>query len=129
MRNAALIVGGVIAVLIVLAVAIPALIDWSRYKGEITAKAEAAIGRRVTIGGPISVRILPRPAVSAEGIAVANPPGAEGNFAEAERLGLRLALLPLLTGKVQVTSLELDRPQVRLARLADGRACGLGSSR
>lgn len=121
MRNAALIVGAVLAVLLVLAVALPAMIDWSRYKDQIIARAEAATGRPVSISGPVSLRLLPSPAMSAQGITVGNPPGTEGQLATAERLRLRLALLPLMVGRVQISSLELDRPVLRLARLADGR--------
>ncbi|MBC7906075.1 MAG: AsmA family protein [Rhodospirillaceae bacterium] len=121
MRNTALIVSAVLAALIVLAVAVPALIDWSRYKDQIIARAERATGRPVTISGPISLRLLPSPAMSAKGLAVGNPPGTEGQLATAESLRLRLALLPLLVGRVEITSLELDRPVLRLARLPDGR--------
>ncbi|MBC7951965.1 MAG: AsmA family protein [Rhodospirillaceae bacterium] len=122
MRNTALIVGTALAVLLVLAVAVPALIDWSRYKDQIIARAEASTGRPVTISGPVRLRLLPSPAISAEGLAVGNPPGTEGQLATVERLRLRLALLPLLVGRVEISSLELDRPVLHLARLPDGRS-------
>lgn len=121
MRNTALIVGAVFAALIVLAVAIPALIDWSRYKDQIITRAEAATGRPVTISGAISLRLLPSPAVSAQGVAVGNPPGSDGDFATVDRLRLRLDLLPLLVGRVEIGSLELEHPVIHLSRLADGR--------
>lgn len=121
MRNAALIVGAVIALVIVLAVAIPPLIDWSRYKGEIVARVQAATGRPAAIDGAVSLRLLPSPALSAEGVVIGNPPGMDGVLARAERLRLKLKVAPLLTGTVQLDSLELDRPVLALARAADGR--------
>ncbi len=121
MRNTALIAGAVLALLLIAAVAIPPLIDWSRYKAEIASRVEAATGRPVAIDGPIALRLLPSPALSAEAIAIGNPAGMAGELARVERLRLRLALLPLLTGRVQLTKVELDRPVLTLTRGADGR--------
>lgn len=117
MRNAALIVGAVIALMIVLAVAIPPLIDLStpKIKAEITSRIEAATGRPVAIDGKIGVRLLPSPALSAQGVTIGNPAGMDGTLARIERVRLTLRLAPLLTGNVRLRSLELERPAVTLA--------------
>jgi len=122
-RTTAIIAGTVLAALLLLLLLVPALIDWSRYKGEVVGHLERALGRSVDIAGPLSLRLLPTPSLTAERVAVANLPGAEPqDMATVDRLGLRLALLPLLGGRVVVDSLVLDHPQIHLQRLADGRA-------
>lgn len=121
MRNAAIIVGAAIALVILLAVAIPPLIDWSKYKGEIVARVGAATGRPVDITGTVGLGLLPSPALSAQGVTIGNPGGAPGELARIERLRIELAALPLLTGTVRLRTLELDHPVVTLTRLPDGR--------
>ncbi|MGE5547665.1 MAG: AsmA family protein [Solirubrobacterales bacterium] len=121
MRTVLLIAVALVAVVVLAALVVPAMIDWSRYKGEIITRAEQATGRRVEIAGPVGLRLLPSPAFTAERLSIANPEGAEGTFATANKLAVRLRLLPLLTGKVAIDSLVVDRPEVTLARLPDGR--------
>ncbi|HTH17518.1 MAG TPA: AsmA family protein [Magnetospirillum sp.] len=122
MRNAALIVGAVLALMLLLATAVPPLLDWSRYKSEIVARVEATTGRPVAVDGPISLRLLPSPQLSAAQVMVGNPAGTTGELARIGHLRLDLAFLPLLRGKVRVQALELDRPVITLAHLPDGRA-------
>lgn len=123
MKRTILIIVALWVLLLVLALAGPALIDWGRYKDVIATRLERATGRDVAIAGPVGLRLLPSPAFSANRVTIGNLPGAGGQpMATVERLDIRLEFLPLLTGTVEVTSLELDRPKLHLARLADGRA-------
>lgn len=121
MRTMALIAATVALAALALALVVPALMDWSRFKAPLVARLEQATGRAVTLSGPVGLRLLPSPALTAEGLSIANPPGAAGEFAAVERLRVHVAPLPLLIGRVRVTELELDRPRLHLARLADGR--------
>lgn len=120
MRNAAIVVGAVLAVVLLLAVAVPPLIDWSRYKGEIAARVQAATGRPVAVNGPIRLSLLPSPQLSAADLVLGNPEGAPGELARIGHLRLDLRLLPLLAGKARIHAIELDRPVVTLTRLPDG---------
>lgn len=123
MKKIAIIAGAVLVVLIALVLIVPALIDWNSYKGEITARLEQALGRKVTIAGDLSMSLLPSPALSAHDVSLANIPGAEPpQMATVEALKVRIGLLPLLTGRVAVRSLVLEQPVVHLQKLADGRA-------
>lgn len=83
-----------------LALAVPALMDWSRLRPEVEAAASAALGRKLTISGPISARLLPSPRATLEGLAV--------DGATAERLSIGLKLLPLLAGRRDVDHLALS---------------------
>lgn len=120
MRHAVLIAGAVLALVLAAAAILPPLIDWSAYGGPIAARVQAATGRPVTIDGPIALRLLPVPSLSAGAVSIGNPPGMPGTLARVERLRLRLALLPLLGGKVRLEALDLDRPELTLERAADG---------
>ncbi|MBI5164140.1 MAG: AsmA family protein [Magnetospirillum sp.] len=123
MKKSVVVAGAVVAAVLAVLVVVPAVIDWSRYKPEIEARIEDALGRDVDLAGPLSLRLLPSPAVTAHRVRVANLAGAEPPaMADIAALRLRLSLLPLLGGNVVVRSLELERPELHLQRLADGRA-------
>ena len=113
-------------VLLVLVVAalfiVPSVLDWERFKPEITERLEAITGREIAIDGPLAVSILPTPTIKAADLRIANAPGAVApDMARIASLHLTLALGPLLGGKIAVTSLEMVEPVIELQRLADGR--------
>ena len=113
-------------VLLVLVVAalfiVPSVLDWERFKPEITERLEAITGREIAIDGPLAVSILPTPTIKAADLRIANAPGAVApDMARIASLDLTLALGPLLGGKIAVTSLEMVEPVIELQRLADGR--------
>ena len=122
-KKTALAAGAALVALILLAVIAPAVVDWNRYKPDVVARLGAELGRPVTIGGPLRLRLLPRPTATAEGGAVGNLPGVQpAEMASIPALHIRLRLLPLLTGRVEVAAVALDRPVLHLRRLPDGRA-------
>ena len=116
-----------IAVLVVVLVAavlvVPGLIDWNGYKPEIQAAVKQATGRDLRLEGDIGLSVLPSPSLSVEKVAFANLEGGSvPDMARLESLRVHVALLPLLTGNVHVTSVTLVEPTIVLERLADGRA-------
>ena len=115
-----------VLVLLVLVVAalfiVPSVLDWERFKPEITERLEAITGREIAIDGALAVSILPTPTIKAADLRIANAPGAVApDMARIASLDLTLALGPLLGGKIAVTSLEMVEPMIELQRLADGR--------
>ena len=121
MKKAALVTGGILAVLLLAAMAVPAMIDWNRFKPEMVARAEAQLGRKVDFGN-LTLRLLPAVTATAEKVSVANLPGGEAPaFATAQAVRVRLKLLPLLAGRVAVDSLVVEKPDIQLERLPDGR--------
>lgn len=111
-----------IVVLLLAAVLIgPSFIDWNSYKGEIVEAARKATGRALSIDGDLSLRLLPAPALSAEGIRLANVEGgSEPDMARLAELDVRLALAPLLSGNIQVKRVRLIEPVLLLETTADG---------
>ncbi|MCG8442549.1 MAG: AsmA family protein, partial [Caulobacterales bacterium] len=118
-----LIVLAVIVIALVGAVAVlPQLIPSDVYQRQIEAGAEAALGRDVTVAGPVSVSVLPRIQARAGGVTIANPSGfTDPVFAEVEELRARLALFPLVLQRVEVEEFVLAGPSISLEMLADGR--------
>lgn len=116
--------------LVILAVAIfVATFDADRYRPLLVSKLQGAIGRpvsleRLSLGwqGGIALRL--------QGLAISDDRIAQGSAAEpllqVESVSAVVRLLPLLRKDVQVASIVLSRPQVHVARDAQGRVNLLG---
>ena len=116
----------IVSLVIVLAAAVlvvPSLIDWNGYKPEIQAAARDATGRELKIQGDLSMSILPTPTLSVADVSLANVEGATtANMASLDSLDVSVALFPLLSGDIRVTSVTLVKPVITLEKLPDGRA-------
>jgi uncharacterized protein involved in outer membrane biogenesis len=121
MKKVLWIVGGLIGLLIVVALAAPFFIDLNDYKAEIAAKAKEATGRDLAIDGDISLSILPTPGVTVSGIRFGNAPGgSQPDMATLESAKVKVALMPLISGKVEVEEVVLDKPTFIFEKLKDG---------
>jgi uncharacterized protein involved in outer membrane biogenesis len=102
--------------------AAPGFVDWNQYKAEAMAQAKALTGLGVEINGDVSVAILPTPRIYLQDVVVRGPADpADKPVVSLRMLDVRVSLLSLLAGKVVVNSFNLDTPQVRLVKGADGR--------
>jgi uncharacterized protein involved in outer membrane biogenesis len=100
----------------------PSLVNWNSYTDEIADQVEKLTGRKVVIGGPVSVQILPSPRLHVADVHLANIGGSQdARMASFESLEVRVAPAALLGGNVRVETVKLVRPTVLLERLADGR--------
>jgi uncharacterized protein involved in outer membrane biogenesis len=121
MKKVLWVVGGLIGLLIVVALAAPFFIDLNDYKAEIAAEAKKATGRDLAIDGDISLSILPSPGVTVSGIRFGNAPGGSTpDMATLESARVKVALMPLLSGKVEVEEVVLDKPTFIFEKLKDG---------
>ena len=116
---------GVLAFIVLVVIAafvVPSFIDWNSYKPEITERIEALTGRQLSIDGDIEIALLPSPKLRISDARLSNLEGAKSaDMARLQALDLRLALGPLISGDIQVSSLTLIDPVIELERLADGR--------
>jgi uncharacterized protein involved in outer membrane biogenesis len=89
----------------------PVFIDWTSYRALVEARGERLIGRPVTIGGDLDLRILPRPVIRAKAVRV---PGADAGapIFSAEGIELHLNLGALVLGRVEVGELALVAPEI-----------------
>ena len=87
-----------------------------RLKAEVIPRLEEATGRNVSISD-ISLGVFPSIALNMEGVSISNRVGdgfSESHFLTLESLRLNVRLFPLLDGRVEATSLEMDRPHLLL---------------
>lgn len=112
-------IGTALALLLLFLALLPSLIDLDRYRDTIAARAEKALGRKVSLAH-LKLSFL-KPVAFVQGIRIAERSGfGEGPFLEAEALEVRIELLPLLIGQVKIAKAVLDRPRIVIARSKTG---------
>ncbi len=116
--------GGLVG-LVVIASVVLSFMDWNQYRGRIAGLASDALDMDVVLNGRVAVSLLPRPAVSVEGVEVwPKGMGASGDskrlVAVADRIAANASLVPLLTGTLEVGRLDLEGVAVTLAQGEDG---------
>lgn len=123
MKKALIGLVGLVVLLLAAVLIAPSFIDWNQYKGEIAAQVKAATGREIVIAGDIDLALLPVPTLSVEDLRLVNVPGAAvPDMVRLKSLRVRVALAPLLEGRIQVETVALVEPVIELEILADGRS-------
>lgn len=113
----------VVAVLGATAVLLPRLVDSDTLRSMLIVAARSHTGRELTVEGDIRVAVLPRPAVVLPRLALADAEGfGPEPFASLDGARANLRLWPLLRGRLQVASVAIERPQLRLTVDAAGRS-------
>lgn len=114
--------GGVGLVGLVLAVLlVPYLINFNAYKNDISDQVQATIGRSLIIKGDLKLSLLPAPSLKAKEISLTSLPDTQDPYLiKVAEVKVNLALLPLLTGKIVIDSLELEEPHLSLETLPNG---------
>jgi uncharacterized protein involved in outer membrane biogenesis len=123
MRKNKLIIGVFIGLLLLAVVAVAALflVDPAVFRGQLEARAAAALGRQVQFDGPIRLERSLRPRIIIEDITIGNPDWAAGaHFAEAEKIGVQVALLPLLYGDLRVLDVSFTGVDLFIEEGPDG---------
>jgi len=116
-RRAGVVAGVVAGVLLVLGVGAALLVPTERIAGVVARRAEAALGARVEIGD-VGVTLWPGPGAVLERVRVGDT---AGPVASVRRVVLRPRLLPLLSRRVVVDEVVLERPLVFVKVDRDGR--------
>ncbi|OLE11461.1 MAG: hypothetical protein AUG89_09750 [Acidobacteria bacterium 13_1_20CM_4_56_7] len=116
MKRALKIIGIVVAVLIVIILVLPFLINVNNYRPRIEAELTNALGRKVTVGN-LSLSLWSG-SLAADNIAIADDPSFSSSpFIKAQALNVGVELLPLILSKtLHITQLTLSQPQVNLLR-------------
>ncbi len=113
------IVGGLIVLALTLALVGPYFVNWTSYRADFERNASAILGRKVTVEGGVSARILPFPSLTFSNVVVAGTsPGVPALTAETFSMDAELA--PFLRGEVLIFDMRLVRPIVSISVAADG---------
>ena len=91
--------------------------DADAFRPRLAEAVQRATGREFRIEGPLRLTPALTPTLAADGLVLANSP--DGSAPEMLRIAhaeLRLALLPLLSGRIEVASLRLEGGRLLLER-------------
>ena len=120
-KKVLIIVGIIIGVLIVVALALPLLVNVDKLRPQVEQQASAALGREVTIG-KLSLAVLAG-GVTADEITIADDPAFSNQpFVKAKSLDVSVDLWPLILSKaLHVNALSLNDPEIHLVKGAGGK--------
>jgi hypothetical protein len=97
------------------------LVDVNSYRDRIEQHVSTAFGRSVVLEGPLSLEPSLTPRFVVNGLKIANPDWASRPYlAKVDKFDIRVSLLPLLKGELQVVALELHGVDLLLEKTADG---------
>lgn len=120
MKTALKVAGIVVALLIVVAIVVPFLVNVNAFRPQIESTLSSALGRPVKVGN-LSLSILSG-SVQADQLSIADDPKfSSAPFIQAKSLQVGVELMPLIFSKqLNVTHLRIDRPQMVLLRNREG---------
>ena len=120
MKTGLKVIGIVVALLIVIAIALPFLINVNSFRPQIESNLSSALGRSVKVGN-LSLSILSG-SVEADELSIADDPKFSNTpFILAKSLQVGVELMPLVFSKqLNVTRLLIEHPQITLLRNREG---------
>ncbi len=118
----ALIALGALTVSLVIGITyLSTLISPAKLTQLLVLEVREATGRELTIAGPMRLGFFPKIAVSAEQVSLSNAAWAKNaQMASLEKVALEISLLPLLTGRIEVSSIQLAGLTLNLETNAKG---------
>ncbi|MBL8549340.1 MAG: AsmA family protein [Hyphomonadaceae bacterium] len=115
------IVGVVVGLIVVAAAALYFFFPKQAVRAEIERQVEHATKRDVTIRS-VDVAFWPALGLAANGVSLSNPQGFGATpFLSADRIVFAVALIPLLSGDIEIKRLILEKPVLTLAVKEDGK--------
>ena len=110
-----------LTVLILLAIIIiPLVVDPNDYRDELSTLVKDKTGRDLNLSGDLKISVFPWLGVKTQGLSLSQPNGIEGNMLSVDTAQLRVKLVPLLSKKIEVDTVVLERPTINLVTLKNG---------
>ena len=126
MKKLKWIVTGLVALLVAVAVAgyvVLSTMDFDYLRPRIEAEAKKATGRDLKIAGQIRVQPSLTPTLAIDRVSFANAPwGSSPEMVTLERFEVEVALMPLLSGDIDIRRLVVVKPKILLETNAEGQA-------
>jgi uncharacterized protein involved in outer membrane biogenesis len=120
MRKVAVCAAAVVLVLVIAAVVLPRLITLDSLKPRIVAALEEKTGRKIALEH-LSLSLLPGIGVRVTGLTVSGDPRhPEEQLLSVPETEIRVAIVPLLSGRTEFTKFILRRPEIRIRTYPDG---------
>jgi AsmA protein len=114
------ILGVVVALVLVVIILIPFVINANQFRPEVESRLTSALGREVKLGN-LKLSILSG-SVAADDIAIADDPRfSRSPFVRAQSLQVGVELIPLIFSKaIHITGIALEKPDITLVRSSSG---------
>src|SRR3984893_56231 len=121
MKSALKIVGIVVAIILLVVIALPFLVNVNRFRPKLESELSTSLGREVKVGN-LSLSILSG-SVAAENLSIADDPAfGKDPFIRAQALKVGVEVMPLIFSKtLHITDLALDKPEIFLLHDASGK--------
>ncbi len=115
--------GVLLIALVVAGVVMMKSMDFNQYRGLIAEQVKSATGRELSITGDLDLRISLSPSIAVNGVTFANAPwGSDPQMIIMDSFAAEVALLPLISGDIQVKRVVLEGVSVLLETRSDGTA-------
>ncbi|PDQ17730.1 AsmA protein, partial [Mesorhizobium sanjuanii] len=111
--------GGLFVLVLCAALVVPYFIDWTGYRADFEREASAILGRKVTVQGDATARLLPFPSVTFSNVTVAGGAGGQPAMT-VETFSMDAELAPFLRGEVLIFDMRLVRPKATIDIAQDG---------
>ncbi|MBE1717213.1 MULTISPECIES: AsmA family protein [Mesorhizobium] len=111
--------GGLFVLVLCAALVVPYFVDWTGYRAEFEREASAILGRKVTVQGDATARLLPFPSVTFSNVAVAGGPNGQPAMT-VETFSMDAELAPFLRGEVLIFDMRLVHPKATIDIANDG---------
>ncbi len=111
--------GGVIVVVLFVALLAPLFIDWTDFRKNFEDQASRIIGKKVTVHGTVDARLLPFPSVTLHDVRVGQEEDGTP-VVQVEQFSMDAELAPFLSGEALIFDMRVVNPKVRLRLLKDG---------
>ena len=110
-----------VLVILGLLLIIPSFLPVEKYQTKLLNQVSESLGRPVSLGEKINLKILPYPLIKLKGVRVASPPEVSNEpLLEVPKIEISLAVLPLLWGEVKLDQIQLEKPKIHLIELPQG---------
>ncbi|PWJ83967.1 AsmA-like protein [Pseudaminobacter salicylatoxidans] len=112
-------VGGLIVLALTAALVAPYFIDWTSYRADFEREASAILGRKVTVEGSATARLLPFPSVTFSDVSVGASAAGEPAMT-VETFSMDAELAPFMHGELLIFDMRLVRPRAVIDIAGDG---------
>lgn len=113
-----ILIGGLLVLALSAALIAPYFIDWTNYRADFEREAANILGRKVTVRGAASARLLPFPSVTFSDVVVGGA-GSEPALT-VEEFSMDAELAPFMSGEFRIFDMRLVRPAALVTVGADG---------
>jgi hypothetical protein len=97
--------------------------DFNTLKPQISQKVQEATGRKLILNGDIKLKIGFTPSLVVEGVSFQNAPwGSQPEMVTAKRFEVKVAILPLIRGNIEIKRFILVEPQILIETNSSGKS-------